>query len=69
MLINLNYRIVGGDAHIAPQQKLPILEIFWRIRNIVRWADVGIGPYDRFLDSLAVPPTREGMSVICSSAL
>ena len=42
---NWIYRIVGGDAHIAPQQNLPISNCFRQIRTVLQRADVGIGPY------------------------
>ncbi len=43
--INSEIKNVGGDAHIAPQKKPPYHILFRRIRNILRRADVGIGPY------------------------
>ena len=49
---NFCFEPVGGDAHIAPREKLAILPVFLQICNIFGRADVGIGPYDNFFDML-----------------
>ena len=49
-----HHETAGGDARIAPQQKLTFSENLRKIRNISQRADVGIGPYKKVFQNSEV---------------